>query len=81
MAFDHVSAGPPTGGVAGSPQSPTLAVDVTDYSLYVCAGAGWQAVSGGGGGGVVNNITMRDSATGTVYILQITNGVLTQTPQ
>lgn len=46
MAFDSVFQGPPSGvNAPGTAQSPSLGVDVTDNTLYVSAGKGWQEVS------------------------------------
>jgi len=52
MAFDNVFQGPPEDTTApGTPQSPSLGVDVVNNDLYISSGNGWEELGGGGGGG------------------------------
>jgi len=75
MAFDNIFQGPPEDTVApGTPQSPSLGVDVVNNELYISSGNGWEELSTGGGGSVTkliagSNITLSPTGgTGDVTI-------------
>lgn len=69
MAFDSVFQGQPLGVAPGTSISPTLGVDVSNNTLWISAGFGWQLI--GSGAIALNGISEQPTGNypGTQYVL------------